>query len=126
MQKVLSTQFLFAFFMITVFFKIEHQSSSSISWLFIFFPLFNLDVVFAIYIAMKLVKEFNERGNRLSEAMFKYWMNLVMIMLFFSFKLLISLRLEHMIHLSYTTIFLPLFILLVIINVSSFRLMFAY
>lgn len=124
MQTILFIWFLLAFFIITIFFKIENHSSSSISWPFIFFPLFNLDVVFTIYVIMKLIKEYKEKGHRISWTMCKYWINLMMIILFFFFKMLFSLRIQNIISFPYRIVFLPLFILLVIINIGSFKLMF--
>ena len=125
-QIVLFAWFLIAFFTITVFFKFENQSSSTINWPFIFFPLFNLDAVFAIYVLMKMIKEYREQGHRISRTMCKYWLSLIMIGLYFAFKMLVSLRIQGIISLSYAEVFLPLFGLLAIINVASFRLMFRF
>ena len=123
MQKILFVWFLIAFFSITIFLKIENQASS-ISYPFIFFPLFNLDIAFAIYVIMKLVKEFREKGEQVSSTMIRYWISLMMIILFFFFKMLISLRMQNIISIPYTIVFMPLFILLIIVNVSSFKMMF--
>ena len=125
-QIVLFAWFLIAFFTITVFFKFENQSSSTINWPFIFFPLFNRDAVFAIYVLMKMIKEYREQGHRISRTMCKYWLRLIMIGLYFAFKMLVSLRIQGIISLSYAEVFLPLFGLLAIINVASFRLMFRF
>ena len=125
-QIVLFVWLLIAFFTFTVFFKIENQSSSTINWPLIFFPLFNLDAAFALYVVTKMVKEYREQGHRISRTMCRYWLNLLMVSLYFTFKLLASLRIQSIISLSYTVVFLPLFALLAIINVASFRLMFRF
>lgn len=109
-------------FLLAIVIKLDGSAGKDWSWYIIFVPMWVYDLFAVLFLVLSLFCQINRRNNTYFNCFTtsrKFWL-LVLISLKISFALTLCAKLDGFIKLSYVFVFIPLWLLLVLITGDAY------